>query len=218
MDDFLRFTRDMLGLSEAQYDGIIQSRQQRGGAYPYPCTWSSADRLFAFLTAFVPPAQSKAKSSDSKRMAGDDRDVPSNIARAARAPPIRPRQVERNPNLDSFEALMEAMDAELHRQRPPTAKPATGKSRVLVRDADADADEDDFSEGDLDDELAGALKRDPTDDDADGPGHYGLIKNFLESFKSQAGLAGPVSNLAGRLDPTVQLPTEGPEDVEMQSI
>jgi hypothetical protein len=37
---------------------------------------------------------------------------------------------------------------------------------------------------------------------------YNLIRNFLESFKSQAGLSGPVSNLAGRLQPDYKLPRD----------
>lgn len=45
-----------------------------------------------------------------------------------------------------------------------------------------------------------------SDDDLDGDGlegdqamDYNLIKNFLESYKSQGGMAGPVGNLVGRL-------------------
>ena len=37
---------------------------------------------------------------------------------------------------------------------------------------------------------------------------YNLIKNFLESFKSQGGLSGPVGNLMGRLQPDWKLPRD----------
>jgi hypothetical protein len=44
--------------------------------------------------------------------------------------------------------------------------------------------------------------------DTEEPVDYNLIKNFLESYKSQAGLSGPVSNLAGRLQPGFNLPRD----------
>ena len=46
------------------------------------------------------------------------------------------------------------------------------------------------------------------DDDEGQPMDYTLMKNFLESFKSQAGLSGPVSNLSGLLDPGWTLPRD----------
>ncbi|KAG6870509.1 AP-3 complex subunit sigma-2, partial [Termitomyces sp. T32_za158] len=48
-------------------------------------------------------------------------------------------------------------------------------------------------------ELRSTLERDDEDDDEEPP-DYNLIKNFLESFKSQGGLSGPVGNLAGNKD------------------
>ena len=52
----------------------------------------------------------------------------------------------------------------------------------------------------MDAELRGLMREGDDDDDEpmDSSMDYNLIKNFLESFKSQGGLAGPVSNLAGR--------------------
>jgi hypothetical protein len=63
----------------------------------------------------------------------------------------------------------------------------------------------------MDAELKAALGHDDDDEvELDGEGNidYNLIKNFLESFKSQAGLSGPVSNLAGRLQPGWGLPRD----------
>lgn len=37
---------------------------------------------------------------------------------------------------------------------------------------------------------------------------YNLIKNFLESFKSQGGLSGPVSSLSGMLAPDLKFPRD----------
>jgi hypothetical protein len=117
---------------------------------------------------------------------------------------------------------MEAMETELAKQKagddkgktkskgktstpvPPAPKKDTkgkGKGKAKVTFADAvDADEDMDVEAAMDAELRGALERGDADsDEEEGGADYALIKNFLESFKSQAGLAGPVSNLAGRL-------------------
>lgn len=139
----------------------------------------------------------------------------------------------RNPNLDSFDAVMKAMDAELEQARKTKAdsksstKPepqpkdkGKGKARFVdpvplsgsAKDEQADEDED--IEEAMSAELQASLRRadsDSDEDDGDGDGagmDYNLIKNFLESFKSQGGLSGPVSTLAGRLDGGRTLPRD----------
>ncbi len=124
-----------------------------------------------------------------------------------------------NPNLDSFEAVMQAMDEELVRlrsQKTSTNSENTssgdnekGKARAQGVEEGADI------ETAMDAELKAALENDDDDDDdegvdlnAEGNIDYNLIKNFLESFRSQAGLSGPVSNLAGRLQPGWGLPRD----------
>lgn len=128
-----------------------------------------------------------------------------------------------NPNLDSFEAVMQAMDAELARSRTST----TAKLADQRSDAPASADRKgkgkatdptspslgDNIEAAMDAELRAALEwQDNDDDDEDAIDQenvdYNLIKNFLESFKSQGGLSGPVGNLAGRLQPGWTLPRD----------
>ena len=124
----------------------------------------------------------------------------------------------KNSGLDSFESVMQAMDVELARSRPSNGKrkPHTtsrdkGKGKatdpVIPVDGDIDAA--------MDAELKTLLEREGLggDSDEDGEGmdtgiDYNMIKNFLESFKSQGGLAGPVSNLAGRLQPDFKLPRD----------
>jgi len=108
---------------------------------------------------------------------------------------------------------MQAMDAELARTHKPkqTTKSAKldkgkGKAKALSTELD-DAD----IETAMNTELKSILERggdDDGDDDQEEPMDYNLIKNFLESFKSQGGLSGPVSNLAGRLQPGWQLPRD----------
>lgn len=134
-----------------------------------------------------------------------------------RAPQSGPRP-NVNPNLDSFEAVMEAMETELGKARlakkpfvpPKTASSTTStatsslntKGKGKATDIDEEMDDEDADlEAEMDAELRAALEREEGDSGDDEPMDYGMIRNFLESFKSQAGLAGPVSNLAGRLEP-----------------
>lgn len=79
-------------------------------------------------------------------------------------------------------------------------------NRIVV-DSLSDSEEDDDGEPDLsamDAELQHLLK------DLQGQGEggmdYNLVKNFLDSFQSQGGFAGPAGNLAGRLG--FQLPRD----------
>jgi hypothetical protein len=140
----------------------------------------------------------------------------------------------RNPELDSFEAVMAAMERELERLK---AEPKTPISETTSKATESRADVkgkgkakdtpasrlklsafEDGDEGEdeeildlqrsMDAELRSSLKRDMevVSSDEDGgdseeevPMDYNLIKNFLESFKSQQGLTGPVQGLAGRL-------------------
>jgi hypothetical protein len=115
-----------------------------------------------------------------------------------------------NPNLDSFEAVMQAMDAELTRthKQIPTVKPDKGKGKATTSSVEDEVD----IEAEMDAELKSILEKGSRDggedDQEEEPMDYNLIKNFLESFKSQGGLSGPVSNLAGRLQPGWQLPRD----------
>ncbi|KAF9459426.1 SGT1-domain-containing protein [Collybia nuda] len=191
-EEFLEFSRQALGISESQWNDIVQDRQQRGAFVP-----SSA--VTRIPTGGSMPAQQK-------------RDNPIDT-RKVRTPAPGPRP-NVNPNLDSFEAVMRAMDAELARvksstksfapaQDPPPAV-GKGKQKATVED------EEDDTELDMDAELRAALATDdgPEEDENDEPMDYNLIKNFLESYKSQAGLSGPVGNLAGRLQPGWKIPRD----------
>lgn len=138
---------------------------------------------------------------------------PEKTSTPARVPVPGPRP-NVNPNLDSFEAVMKAMDEELSRIRPivqkskskPTPTPSKttgkGKGKATVED------EDDDIEASMDAELKASLETEDGSDEEDEPMDYNLIKNFLESFKSQAGLSGPVGNLAGRLQPGWNIPRD----------
>jgi len=120
-----------------------------------------------------------------------------------------------NPKLDSFEAVMEAMDAQLQSLQQgasdgsssitqPSGGKAKGKGRAPPTSDDLDI------EAAMEAELKASLNEDAGDSEEEEniSLDYNLMKNFLESFKSQAGLPGPVSNLAGRLMPDWRLPRD----------
>ncbi|KAL4243144.1 Ecd family protein [Abortiporus biennis] len=114
-----------------------------------------------------------------------------------------------DPTLDSFEAVMKAMDAELERNREKKhdTKPASSKGKQRATESDEHQD----IEMAMDAELKAALEDgDEGSDEGTGDEHvdYNLIKNFLESFKSQGGLSGPVSNMLGRLEGGFKLPRD----------
>ena len=84
--------------------------------------------------------------------------------------------------------------------RPPLA---AGSEATSASTTSAETETEDDDEGDDDDVDEDGLPR-----NLEGGLDYNLIKNFLESFKSQGGLAGPVSSLAGRLQPGWGLPRD----------
>ena len=136
--------------------------------------------------------------------------------RSQRAPEPTAGRPATNPELDSFESLMQAMDAELERSRTvgsSSVNPDNGKGKGKQR-PEAGSPEGGDIEAAMEAELQAMLDRGPQDDEdlelADASQHaeYNLIKNFLESFKSQGGSSGPVGNLAGLLDPGWKLPRD----------
>ena len=202
MEEFLKFTRDALGLTEAQYGDIVESRKKRGAFVP------AASPVPKQPNASSYPALKKPTAASSPRTAG-----------ASRSQPAGEPSDARNPNLDSFEALMEAMDAQLQSQRSASAAGARMATKEenrkpVRRSAEGIEISDDEEEGDdtddmaaLDAELAAALKGGAA---AGGEGgmDYQMISNFLESFKAQNGLAGPVSNVFSRLDKDFKMPRD----------
>ncbi|KAF8559346.1 SGT1-domain-containing protein [Imleria badia] len=188
--EFLEFSRQALGISDEMWDDIIKERRGRG--------------------AFVPASVTTTKKATVAPKTTSEQPRPS-------VPDTRPNT---NPNLDSFEAVMQAMDAELSRVRSSTTgseapsqpslptKKDKGKARAVPADVDVDMD----IETAMQVELEGLLEQEEggdSDEEGKKPSmDYNLVKNFLESFKSQAGLPGPVGNLAGRLQPGWTLPRD----------
>lgn len=113
-----------------------------------------------------------------------------------------------DPDLNSFEAVMKAMDAELSRAKRDKQAATTTVSPVMLPaetnpqgKGKQKADEGDDIGTAMDAELRATLQDSSGDEDQDKETSidYTLMKNFLESFKSQQGLPGPVGNLIGRM-------------------
>ncbi|KIJ45573.1 hypothetical protein M422DRAFT_166272 [Sphaerobolus stellatus SS14] len=181
-EEFLKFSREALGISSDMWNEIVEDRKQRG--------------------AFLP------KSAFKKEKPEETAPIKTGSASSVQgvSVPAPPEPKVKDNTLDSFEAVMQAMDAELARikQGAPTQKRGTvppakpsltqdkGKQKATV-ESNEDEDEVDAMEA----EFRAAIKDDI--DDEKGPLDYTLMKNFLESFKSQEGMSGPVGNLIGRL-------------------
>lgn len=195
-DDFLKFAREALGLTEAQYADILRSREKRGAFVPE--TRSTRSDVNDLPHKKVPTAAAPTKSDEASKFSVDK--------------PVSAPKQQPNSRLDSFEALMAAMDTELSKSRQGTQSIPTGSQpkaahpeHMAIDDEDPASDDEDFDYADLDAELVAALKRDESES---APADYTMIKNFLESFKSQNGTAGPVSNIFGRLDKDFSMPRD----------
>ncbi|KAH9853055.1 SGT1 protein-domain-containing protein [Lenzites betulinus] len=191
-DEFIEFARHALGVTDEQWQEILRERTERG--------------------AFV-PTRGLAPSR------------PTPATKAAPKPSAKPSQTGPDPTLDSFEAVMRAMDQELARARGPhtkadsSAKPpplskgtkGKGKGKETAKD-DSDGEDGPDIEAAMEAELRASLDggefEDELDEAGEGTVDYKLIKNFLESFKSQAGTSGPVGNLVGRLQQGWSLPRD----------
>jgi len=183
-EEFLEFSRQALGISDDQWNEIIRDRKSRG----------------AFLPASATIKESRAERP--KRPAAADKEV--DVEKVTPAPGQTGNQT-----LDSFEAVMRAMDEELARARGPKTKAGRPdvKGKGRIQEPTIQEEEQDI-EAAMEAELRATLERDEDDEDVAENIDYNLIKNFLESFKSQGGLAGPVSSLAGRLQPEWKLPRD----------
>ncbi|KAI0768553.1 SGT1-domain-containing protein [Trametes elegans] len=184
-DEFIEFARQALGVSDEQWRDILQERGERG--------------------AYVPTHVTSENKTTSKT-----KTVPSSTAEKPKAPGP---SVDADPSLDSFEAVMRAMDAELARARggQPSADPVDSATQRQGKGKAKAEDGDDMDiEAAMEAELQASLDHgeEEGEEGEGGEADYRLIKNFLESFKSQAGTSGPVSNLVGRLQQGWTLPRD----------
>ncbi len=155
-------------------------------------------------TAYVPKAVINRHPDPSQRRA----DSGAAQEAGSSAHPLPPKS---NFDLNNFEAVMKAMDSELARLKSEkTVTTPPNNDKTIAKEREVPEGTDDIQAA-MDAELKAAMEREDADEDVDVEEEdidYGLIKNFLESFKSQAGLPGPVGNLVGRLEPGWRLPRD----------
>lgn len=224
-EEFLKFSREALGISDEMWKGILDSREARGGE----CFKLRLILLLTYVSAYLPKSKSSAAGPGSQKTKSASKASTSGSADPAPAPAsAQSAPGEPNMALNSFESVMAAMDEELARHKRSTAQPgptpfssggpSSNPKRLpkLPTEADLDDLDDDELEA-MDRELKAALKSagynsDDDDDDDDGLGvaeakglegedkrEYRMMRDFLESYKSQGGGSGVVGNLFGRL-------------------
>ncbi|MBW0473819.1 hypothetical protein O181_013534 [Austropuccinia psidii MF-1] len=211
-DDFLKFAREALGLTDDQYAAILEDRKERG--------------------AYVPPSPIQPDSDDNDSEIIPEKSLKSSqllsLKKKQDCPEDGPRSLSRiegsstskasdggfkSIDLQAFDDLMDRMNAELRQQIKQLSQkckkggpiPDTTLGPSLTRaddlsDSDSEPDTDAIDQA-MQHELAKLMKQSGVDLDGESntPMDYGLISHFLESFKSQAGLPGPVGNMAGRI-------------------
>ncbi|KAI0670169.1 SGT1-domain-containing protein [Trametes maxima] len=183
-DEFIEFARQALGVSDEEWRIILQERTARG--------------------AFIPA-----------RTIIENKHVPNSAAPSTPSAPHRwqnhhvSSEAKASDKLDSFESVMQAMDAELARAQGKPAFPGPGdaaqRSKGKCQTSDSGHDAADI-ESVMEAELKETLESD--EEYSKESLDYQLIKNFLESFKSQSGTSGPVSNLVGRMQQGWMLPRD----------
>lgn len=211
-EEFLEFSRQALGISDAQWSEIVMDRKDRGGMiFFYP--QSNSIWTLTFDLAFLPTSAFKTPAPSTKPSSKPDPVEKKKHTPRVPEPGPRPNV---NPELDSFEAVMKALDEALSQSKksPQNStnfepkKNVKGKEKATNEPSAMDIEDEDFDvDAAMEAELKEALEVDQ-DSDTEQPMDYNLIKNLLESFKSQEGLAGPFSNLAGRLKPEFKLPRD----------
>ena len=200
LDDFVEFARKTLGISEEQYAKILEVREGR------PTTADEAHGTAQFGAAPPPPPQltpaivnkpateasrpttSATERADARRRA---QEYESEMAHAPR---------ERNPALNSFDAVLGAMEAELEAVRRSRDAEEAHQEPDAPVDNELDPEEAELLQhllatgGSIPDSLQHFAETTGA-----GDADVEILGNFLESFKAQGSDAGPVGTLLGRL-------------------
>ncbi|KZF18869.1 SGT1-domain-containing protein [Xylona heveae TC161] len=109
-----------------------------------------------------------------------------------------------------IQEIMDGMEAEL-REAGALELDSAPKSNNARRSLKSEKEQKNGDKRHLDQKLQEELNEDEIDEEDEGVNiDYNLAKNLLESFKSQAGLAGPGGNILGLMG--LQLPRDEDED------
>lgn len=172
--EFVEFSKTTLGITDDQWNDIIQDRKSRG----------------AFLPASVASLPSSSQSEQNQ-------------------PPVpKAPSSAFQPDLDSFEAVMEALEEELERHHQTIGDTKKISEAHKKEEYEVPVDGQFDIDKALEAEISSTFEPDDSEEVSEDSYNYTMIRNFLESFKSQGGLPGPVSNLAGRLQPDWHFPRD----------
>lgn len=201
-EEFIEFARQALGVTDEQWNEILRDRSERGGAY------LRVIKGMLLLTVCLKLAFVPTRGTSTNQNAPKPAGVSQSQQQSTQSPHSDP-----DTTLDSFEAVMRAMDEELARgRRKQNMDSTTSPSQLKGKGtAEAGGKQDMDIEAAMESELRASLGKGGLGDDEEDEEEkvdYQLIKNFLESFKSQAGMSGPVGNLVGRLQQGWTLPRD----------
>lgn len=185
MHNFLDFTRRTLGLSEEQYGDILRQRKQRGGTSCRGLARTNA-------AAYVPDADVPAPALGAQAP-GTKGKQPAYI------PPPTENGPRPNPQLNSFDTVLAAMEKELTAERAKRSGTDTPAAAAMDVDEELSPEDQELLQQLLASgaPLPESLRRFAEDNDVEDA-DVEMLGNFLESFKAQGAGAGPVSNLSGR--------------------
>lgn len=142
-EEFLRFARDALGINEEMWNGIVTDRKAKGGmSSEAQATLIKTDIIF--YLAYVPGDKPASSSQAIPKPVPDQKPEPKLAPEYART---EKQPVERNPNLDSFDKVMDAMEAELGRAKKPIVDAKLSKGQKKKAKAKAKKTGTDHSAG-----------------------------------------------------------------------
>ncbi|CAH7685701.1 SGT1 protein-domain-containing protein [Phakopsora pachyrhizi] len=221
-EEFLNFAREALGLTKEQYETILDSRRDRGAYVPPPLPVKQ--EAICGMDDDSETGDDENLTSEPLRRNDGPINISEEIGPRKKQvhfqPPVESAKPEklfdasRPVNLEAFDTLMDRMEAELSKQIDRKATKTTKGGPIGVNEIGPDLmdREEDMSESGSEmemDEVTEAMQRElgelmkksgvDLEGKDNGQINYGLIGDFLESFTSQAGLPGPVGNIAGRI-------------------
>ncbi|KAH9819052.1 SGT1 protein-domain-containing protein [Melampsora americana] len=207
-DEFLNFAREALGLSEDQYQEILNSRKERGAYVPPPIKVSKDTESIKNLNN-LEKSQVDIKGKRSVRFNHEE------INRDLRS---KDEPIKVNENLNNFESMMDAIESELEIQKLKKGGPIPNnlngpnfnpQSNLSSDEEDEEYDSkkkenenrmEDLGMKEIDEMMKNELESIGLIEKEDQiEAECKMISGFLNSFHSQSNSNGPVGNLAGRV-------------------
>lgn len=206
-EEFLKFSREALGISDEMWDNILQQRRDRGAFVPEP-KGKKADKLLA-----SPQPTTKPQSEQTQREPNTALDSFESMMAAMESELERSRQSQAATSSSSSAAPAKVPFIKKASSATKPTKPKPKSKFTSLASLPTEADLDDMDDDDLaamDAELRAALEGAGDDFDDDdvpeasqldeaGQREYRMMRDLLESAHSQGGEAGAAAALLGRL-------------------